>query len=305
MQRKPGPTELEQRIRCLSLGQQGQITRAQLLALGLGAEAIRHRVGSGRLVPRYRGVYAAGIAPPTKEGRWMAAVLACGEGAVLSHLSAAALWKLRAVDPDVIDVSLPSRSGQSSRHGIRVHRPRKLRPDDVTCRRHIPVTSVPRTLIDLAVVVGARSRERLLDEAEYLGLIDRDELEAALERNRTRAGAARLAATLRHHEPGTTRTRSPLEEAFFLLVTRAGLPQPEVNARLGPWTVDFLWREQRLAVETDGGRSHDRARQRERDSARDAWLIANGYRPLRLTWSQVTERPEEVLAALEAATRPG
>ncbi len=302
MERKDGPPALEGRIRKLALRQQGLVSRAQLLALGLGAGAIRHRVRSGRLVPRYRGVYAVGVAPPTKEGRWMAAVLDCGEGAVLSHLSAAALWKLADVDPKVIDVSLPSRSGRRSRDGIRVHRPRALRREDVTNHHHVPITTVPRTLIDVAVVLGARSRERLLDEAEYRRLFDGREVHAALERNRGRPGAARLAATLRRHEPGTTRTRTPLEEALFVLVDRAGLPRPEVNARLGPWTVDFLWRDQRLVIETDGGRSHNRARQRESDSTRDAWLIANGYTPLRLTWAQVTERPNEILAALEAAT---
>ncbi|MEJ7789434.1 MAG: DUF559 domain-containing protein [Thermoleophilaceae bacterium] len=300
MERKLGRTEVESRIERLALRQQNQVTRAQLLALGLGAEAIRHRVGSRRLVVRYRGVYSLGFAPPTREGRWMAAVLAHGGGAALSHLSAAALWELRAIDPAVIDVVLPSRSGQRPRVGIRLHRPTRLQPNDSTRRHNIPVTTVARTLIDLAEVLGARSLERALDEAEFLRLLDRSALSAALERNHGRTGAARLAATLARHDPGSTRTRSALEEAFLLLTRRAGLPQPEVNARLGPWTIDFLWRERRLAVETDGGRSHNRKRQRESDSARNAWLIANDYRPLRLTWVQVTTRPEEVLEALKA-----
>jgi very-short-patch-repair endonuclease len=302
MERKATRMAVEERIERLAASRFGVVSRAQLMSLGLGAEAIRHRLRSGRLRQVHRGVYAVGPAPLTREGRWTAAVLACGDEAVLSHLSAAALWGIRPADPAVIDISLASR-GKRSRQGIRVHRPSCLDTEDTTCRHGIPVTTVARTLIDLAVVLGARSRERLLDEAEYLKLLDPGELQAALERNRTRTGASRLEATLRCHEPGTTRTRSALEEAFLLLVRRAALPQPEVNARLGPWTVDFLWRERRLVVETDGGRSHDRARQRERDSARDAWLVANHYRPLRLTWPQVTERPEEVLAALEAATR--
>lgn len=297
MERKAFPAEVDRRVERLALSQHGQVSREQLLALELGAEAIRHRARSGRLLVRFRGVYSVGVAPLTREGRWMAAVLACGEGAGLSHLSAAALWQLRAADPVVIDTSLPGRR-MRSREGIRAHRPRGLPQEDVHHHRDIPVTSVPRTLIDLAEVLGTRSLERVLDEAEYLGLLDGRALAEALERNRGRRGAARLRATLARHEPGTTRTRSELEESFFLLVRRAGLPQPEVNARLGPWTIDFLWRDRCLAVETDGARSHDRRGQRESDSARNAWLIANDYRPLRLTWAQVHHRPEEVLAAL-------
>ena len=301
MERKRGRMAVERRVEALARGQFGVVARGQLLGLGLGAEAIRHRVRSRRLLRLHRGVYAVGPAPLTREGRWMAAVLACGEGAVLSHLSAAVLWRLRENDPAVIDVSLASRSGRRWREGIRLHRPVALVKDDRTDHRGIPVTTVPRTLIDLAEVLGTRTLERTLDEAEYLRLLDRGELTSAIERNRTRTGAARLTATLARHEPGTTRTRSPLEEAFLLLTRRAGLPQPEVNARLGPFTIDFLWRNERLAVETDGRRSHERDRQRERDSTRDAWLAAHGYRPLRFTWAQVTQRPEEVLAALEAA----
>lgn len=300
MQRKSIPTDVEQQINRLLTRQFGQVSRRQLLELGLGAEAIRHRVSTGRLSRVRRGVYGVSGAPPTREGRWMAAVLACGDDAVLSHLSAAALWRLTERDPAVIDTSLPGRS-RRLHEGLRVHRPRHLDPEDCTRRTGIPVTTVARTLIDLAEVVGSRSLERLLDEAEYLGLLDQRELAEALERNHTRSGAARLRATLGRHEPGTTRTRSPLEEAFLRLTRKAELPAPEVNEPLGPYKIDFLWRAQRVAVETDGRRSHDRSAQRERDSARDAWLTANGYRPLRFTWQQVNQRPEEVLAALRTA----
>lgn len=113
-------------------------------------------------------------------------------------------------------------------------------------------------------------------------------------------GASAAAPCLRRHEPGTTRTRSPLEEQFLVLTSEAGLPPPEVNADLGPYEIDFLWREERLAVETDGGASHNRPAVRERDAARDAWLAANHYESLRFTWRQVTERAEEVLGALRA-----
>lgn len=298
MQPERTRTALEARITQVALREHA-LGRQRLLELGLGSEAIKYRLRIGRLVALHRGVYALPGAPPTREQRWAAAVLACGEGAVLSHLSAAALWRLRPLDPPAIDVSSPSRR-KHLRNGVRVHRPSALGPEDVTRRDGIGVTTVPRTLIDLAEVLGRRSMERTLDEAEYLRLLDREVLQAALERNATRTGAARLKTTLARHEPGTTRTRSQFEEAFLALTRQAGLPQPAVNAELGPWIIDFLWREQRLAVETDGGRSHNRMGQREADSTRNAWLIAHGYRPLRLTWSQVLHRRSEVLAALRA-----
>jgi very-short-patch-repair endonuclease len=299
MDTQSSPTTLERRINRLASRQYGAVSRAQLLRLGLGRDAIGYRVRSGRLSPLHRGVYAVGPGPGTKERRWAAAVLACGEGAVLSHLSAAALWELRPVDPWVIDVSVAARRARV-RDGLRVHRPRLLAPEDVARRRAIPVTSVARTLVDIAEVVSRRSLERALDEAEYLALLHPPRLQETLERNHARVGAARLASCLRRHEPGTTRTKNALEEAFLTLVLDAGLPQPDVNIRLGPYEVDFLWREERVAVETDGGASHNRATNRERDAERDAWLATAGYRPLRFTWRQVTERPDEVLAALRA-----
>ena len=193
------------------------MSRGQLIRLRLGAEAIKHRLGCGRLSPLHRGVYALGAGPATKERRWAASVLASGDGAVLSHLSAAALWELRSVDPSAIDVSVRSRN-RHSRDGLRVHRPRRLDPPDTTRCRRLPVTTVARTLIDLAEVVSRRSLERALDEAEFLGLLhhQQPQLEKALERNGGRTGAARLAACMRRHDPGTTRTKNAL--------TRRGLP---------------------------------------------------------------------------------
>lgn len=283
----------------LADSQHGLVGRTQLLSLGLGSRAIEHRLASGRLVRLNRAVYAVGVPARTQEARWTSAVLACPPDAVLSHLSAAAAWGLREVDPRAIDVSVPARSGKR-RDGIRVHRPRQLDSADTTRHCGVPVTTVPRTLIDIAAVLSTRSLERALDEAEYLGFLTQPELHAALKRNDGRAGAARIRIALRAHVPGTTRTRTPLEERFFLLTRTAGLPQPEVNVKVGPYTVDFLWREAGVAVETDGGASHDRAAQRERDSRRDAYPTTAGYRTQRFTYRQVTERPDEVLATLDA-----
>jgi len=302
MQSQSGPLALERRINRLAARQHGLIARTQLLALGLGAGAIQYRLTTGRLTLSRRGVYSVGFAAPTREHRWAAAVLASGPGAVISHLSAAAVWGLRHGDPVTIDVSVPCRNTRM-RDGVRVHRPRHLTRADTTWRRGIPVTSVPRTLIDLAETVSRRSLERLLDEAEFLKLLDLVALHSALSRHPGRDGTARLSATLRRHQPGTTRTRTPLEEDFFVLVRAAGLPQAEVNVPVGPFTVDFLWRDNKLVVETDGGDSHDRRSQRKRDARRDAWLAAHDYETLRFTWEQVHSYPAEVLAALNAKLR--
>lgn len=294
-----GPIELERRIHRVARCQHGEISRTQLLDLGLGAGAIKHRLGTGRLVRSHPGVYSVGVPAASGERRWIAAVLACGTGAVLSHLSAAALWEIRLLDPVTIDVSI-RRRGARPRDGIRVHRPRCLDPEDTSRRRGIPVTSLPRTLIDLAEVLSTRSLERAVDEAEFLKLLNEDKLAEALERNHGRTGAKRLRRTLGRHEPGTTRTRTKLEESFFLLVKDSQIPQPEVNVPIGRFTVDFLWRDRGLVVETDGRASHDRAAQREEDSRRDAVLAADGYETLRFTWHQVSGRPREVMAALRA-----
>ncbi len=232
----------------------------------------------------------------------MAAVLACGEGAVLSHLSAAALWRLRENDPAVIDVSLASRSGRRWREGIRVHRPvapRQRRPNRSPRypRDHRPPHAHRPRRGPRHPLARTHSRRGRVPEAAGPRRAD--------ERDRTQPHPHRRRAANRHPGPPRARHHPDPQPA------RGGLPaadprapasrSPRSTRRLGPFTIDFLWRNERLAVETDGRRSHERDRQRERDSTRDAWLAAHGYRPLRFTWAQVTQRPEEVLAALEAA----
>jgi len=302
MQGEGHRAELERRILDLAVGQHGLVAARQLVALGLGRGAIEHRLRTGRLAAKGRGVYAVGLAPVTQEARWLAAVLTCPDGSAVSHLSSAAVWRLREVDPIVIDVSVPARSARR-RDGVRVHRPSYLAPQDVARHRGIPVTTVSRTLIDVAEVVSTRSLERMLDEAQFLRLLDEKRLEDAMGRHRGRAGAARVRSVLESHKPGSTRTRNPLEERFLLIVREAGLPQPEVNQDLGPFEVDFLWRTAGLVIETDGGASHDRLPQRERDARRDAWLATHGYRTERFTYNQVMRRPAEVTAVLEELLR--
>lgn len=163
-------------IAAVASGQHDVVTLAQIEELGLSARAIRHRAASGRLQRLHHGVYALGR--PTSHGRWMAAVLACGPGAILSHRSAAALWGIAEQIGPVIDVATPHRAGRS-RPGIAVHRGADLAADgDITSRDGIPCTSLARTLLDLAAVAGRRTLERAIDRAEELREFDLGALEA-------------------------------------------------------------------------------------------------------------------------------
>lgn len=210
----------------------------------------------------------------------MAAVLACGEGAVLSHRSAAVLWRLLAPANGAIDVSVPTASGRKHRSGIRIHRRPSLSPDSVMRRRGIPVTTPTQTIADLRGSVSAARLRRATRQAEVLGL---------------RTGLDRTP------DP----TRSELEHLFLRLCHRHRLPTPEVNVRIGSHTVDFLWREQRVVVETDGYRYHRGSQAFEDDHERDLDLRSRGYDIVRLTYRQVTADPKRAAAAVaEALQRP-
>jgi hypothetical protein len=229
----------------------------------------------------------------------MAAVLACGPGAVLSHRNAAALHGLRDTARARIDVSVPSRS-TIRRAGIEVHRAPNLAPADVTVVDNIPVTSVARTLFDLAEVVGNRALERAFDQSEVLEVFDLHAINDQIDRNPTRAAAPAVQRVLDEHYIGSTPTENELEEAMFMICRRYGLPQPLVQQwiDLGDGgsmiRADFFWRPQRLIVETDGGKPHGTHQARERDPRRDQRTMLAGLKTLRTTWRQVFKRPDEL-----------
>ena len=229
----------------------------------------------------------------------MAAVLALGEDAVLSHATAADLWGLRRSGSAAIDVTISSRAGHERRQGVRLHRA-PLPPSEVTRRNGFPVTTPARTLLDLGAVVGLRAVERALDEAERLNVLHRRALDAVLAANGNRSGRAKLAAVVAGHRAGSTLTRSELEERFLALCRAHSLPSPAVNARMGRYVVDFLWRERRLIVETDGRASHGTRAAFERDRARDARLTVAGYRVVRFTYRQVAEEGAAVAGLLRS-----
>jgi very-short-patch-repair endonuclease len=278
------------RVDAIAAAQHGVVTRAQLREAGLGDKGIAGWTRRGRLHRVHQGVYAVGYPASNREARWMAAVLACGDGAVLSHMSAAVLWGLLKPEDGPVDVSLPSQSGRRRREGIRIHRcaslaegerapllgiseQRRLTPSLVTVRHGIPVTSVPRTMDDLRRgKYPAHWVRRAARQAELAG-------------HRLDDGPPR-------------RTRSDLEDDFLVFLRRHRLSLPEVNVKVGRWEVDFLWRAQRLAVETDFYDYHRGPTSFEDDHQRDLDLRRMGFSVHRYTGAQLRGYPAEIAAEL-------
>ena len=265
--------------------QHGVITRRQLLDAGWTSSAIDRARRDGRLHGIHRGVYALGHAALSQEGRWMAAVLAAGPGAVLSHRSAAHLHGLIARSPSLADVTTTRATRPVE--GVRRHRTRRLEDHEVTGKNGIPVTTVERTVTDLADVATRRTVERAAGQAEIAYGITPSPING-------RRGAKWL-------KGAPDRSRSELERAFVKLCQREGIAVGEHNAQVAGIEVDFLWREQRLVVELDGWRFHRTREAFERDRERDQALVRSGHRVLRFTHRQITERPRDVARTVRAA----
>ena len=289
-----------ERLRLLLRRQRSVVARAQLLELGFTPREIDRRLESGVFRALHRGVYLIGpIAPPL--AREMAVVLACGAGAVLSHRPAAHLWSLTPYLPKaaLLEVTVPGRD-PGTKPGIRVHRIRALAPDEHTTLRRIPITTPARTLLDIAPTLNPRQLERSLAEGIRRNLLRPSTLTPLLARHPGRPGAPALRRLLdRDEQPAFT--RSEAEERFLALIRQAELPAPEVNAELGPYEIDFLWRSERLAIETDSWAFHGDRNAFEEDRRRDADLVSRGYRVIRVTWRQVTDTPIAVIARIAAA----
>ena len=284
--------------------QHGPFSLDQLRELGLTEDAVHKRLAIGRLHRIHRTVYS--LVPKQllkREGLYMAAVLACGPGAVLSHRSGAVLHELRDWGYTRIEVTVPSRS--TRRHaGIAIHRSTTLSEADVTVINNIPVTSVARTLFDLADVVTPRQLERSFDQAEIAQTLDLRAIQDQLARNPTRRGAKAVRHVLETHYIGSTPTENDFEEALLALTRELGLPDPKaqyyVNTGDGepPIRVDFAWPDRRIAVETDGRRTHGTKQAFETDRRRDQRLTAAGWRVIRTTWRQLKYRPAELAPVL-------
>jgi hypothetical protein len=271
----------------IAAGQHGVVTRRQLLEARLSAPAIDRRLGDGRLHPLYAGVYAPGHAILTTDGKWLAAVLACGPRAALSHRAGAACHGLRRAWRDYLEVSAP-RSVQGTA-GIIVHRPRSI---ERTVVRGIPVTTVGRTIVDLADVVGPRALRAVLEQVEIL------RLDVHIEPIPGRRGHGRLLVALAAHGPRVVRTRSELEIDFLELCLDAALPVPDVNTVIKGMEVDFAWPAYRLAVEADGWGTHGTRTAFQRDRRRGVALALAGWTLLRFTHEDVVRDPAYVISTL-------
>jgi very-short-patch-repair endonuclease len=294
----------DERIADLADGQHGVVARRQLLALGLGREAIAVRLRTGRLHQLHRGVYAVGHRVLSQEARWMAAVLFVGPGAVLSHRSAAALWRIRGALSGAIEVTTPRKS--RSRRAIHRHFA-ALPADEVTLERGIPVTTVPRTLFDLAATSSADVVEHALRESEYLRLHDRLALTDLLDRYPGRRGSpvARECLRRRRNLPAG-RARSWLEREFLPFLRRNGLPRPQLNAWLQVgerwFQVDCLW-PGRVVVELDGFAAHGTRAAFVADRARDRQLRVAGYGVTWIAPEQLEDEPEAIAVDLRTLLR--
>lgn len=292
---------VEHSLSDLATRQHGVVARRQLLALGLRPAAISRRIAAGHLHPVHLGVYAVGHRMLGVEGRYTAAVLACGRGAALGYSSAAVVWNLQRTDSGLPHVVVPVAGGRR-RPGVRVHRHPGLIAAETTVRRAIPVTTPARTILDLAATVPDRRLKHALDQAEIQELTDYPALDALARAHPRHRGAARLRSLLETYEAGTARTRSDLEIAFLELCERHGLPRPLVNEELATGlTVDFVFTSERLAVEADSWRWHRGRAAFERDRGRDAVLATKGYLTLRFTDRRIESDPRIVARALTAA----
>ena len=278
--------------------QERLVTHAQLVALGYGPEAIRHRIAVGRLHPIRPGVYAVGAPWITARGERFAAVLACGPGAAASDETAGVEWGIRP-DRGALHVTIPA-GGNRRPPGITIHR-RALPQSDVARHRHMPLTSPVRTLLDLATTLTTAELERAVNEADRLDLIDPETLRSALDERSRRPGVRPLRALLDRH---TFRlTDSELERRFLRIAARAGLPTPVTQARVNGFRVDFWFPTLGLVVETDGLRYHRTAARQASDARRDQAHALAGTTVLRFPHAQIRFAPHGVERTLAAVAR--
>lgn len=297
-------TTLEEHAARLASRQHGIVTRRQLCEAGFAEEKVDRRVAAGIFLSLHRGVYLLGTLQGRLEPQWarvMAALLACGAGAAVSHASAG--WLLGLVRPPKpvgpVSITIPERA-RRRRPGIIVHRALDLTPADLTRVDGIAVTSPGRTLRDLSTVLSAKELNRAAGRAEREGLIDARDLRALVALHAGRPGALVLRAALLG-DGGLVLTRSEAEELLLALLLEHGLPRPLVNARVEGFEVDFYWRDQRLIVEVDGFEYHRLRPSFEGDHRRDLVLGDRGYTVLRVTWRQLVDEPKGTIGSINRA----
>ncbi len=292
------PRPLHARVATLATGQGGVVTRGQLIELGHSSSAVDRAIGSGRLTALHPGVFAVGHRAIGPVGWRHAAILACGAGAVLSHGSAAEVWDLRATSQQRHDVTVPRTLRPRDR--IRPHRAR-LAPDEHTTLEGLPITTVARTLLDLAATLDRHGLERAVERAEITRRLDRRALATLLDRYPRRAGSPALRALLAAGPLDARLTRSQREEAFLAFLDEHQLPRPQTNLWMalddgeGPGVeIDAAWPAARLAAELDPRATHDTAAAFERDRRKDQRLLLAGWRVVRITPRRLREEPDRV-----------
>jgi very-short-patch-repair endonuclease len=292
----PGNRRQSSAVRALAAAQHGIVARGQLAGAGLATSAIDRALRTGRLHRIHSGVYST-QAPElaTEDALLIAALLAAGEGAVLSHGTAAWRWEIVPAPPTTIELAVPR--DRKPRPGLTLHRS-NLRPADLTLNAHLPTTTVPRTLLDLATTYARQPLLGALAEAEFHHDLRPTDILQTLRRGHP--GSANLRAALDHHTPGHGQVKSDLERRFRRLLIEHRIELPSRNHPLGPWTIDCLWPDRRVAVELDG-RQHERPRQADSDDDRDLWLRRHGYVARRYGKRQIEGRPDAVVADLEDA----
>ncbi|HEX5610688.1 MAG TPA: type IV toxin-antitoxin system AbiEi family antitoxin domain-containing protein [Solirubrobacterales bacterium] len=290
--------------------QYGLVTAGQLRRLGFSSSAIGRACAARRLHRVHQGIYAVGHAVLSPHARCLAATLACGNGAVLSHESAAWLWGLRANCAATVAITVASRG--HSRKGMRVHYVSGLDERERANFERIPVTSVARTLLDLAARASARATrgagwelERAIERAERLGQLDLDDVDEMLARRRGRRGTRVLREGLTiYRDPAFSRSRAEL--AFLDLVRGAGLTRPALNTFVAGMEIDAYWEAERFAVEIDGWEAHRTRAAFERDPVRQEDLKLAGIDSIRITARRIEREPKQVakrLRTLLAARR--
>jgi very-short-patch-repair endonuclease len=290
-----GKTHPDRAIAGLAERQHGVVATWQLLALGLTQDDIDYRARIGRLHRIHRGVHAVGYRKLTPHGHRMAAVLAYGDEAVLSHQTAAAQW---GIGRPSASFHITTPTSKRSRPAIRAHSG-TLHKEDVSVRDGIPVTSVARTILDLASQLNAGRLTRLVEEADRNELFDLRALDRAISRRPRVAGVVRLSTVLADYR-GPADTRSKLERDFRTFILRNRLPEPQYNVVVAGLSVDVYWPEWKLVVELDGKRYHTDPSAFETDRIRDAILQKAGLRVLRVTSKRLEHQPAAVLADILA-----
>jgi very-short-patch-repair endonuclease len=290
---------VERRIARIAGRQDNVIALEQLLEAGLGHDAVAYRVKARTMQRLHRGVFLLGAAPPTLMARARAAVMACGEGAVVSHRSAAEMFGLLPQSDRGIDVTVVGRNA-GVHAGIRLHRPRGLAPHEVTKMRGIPVSSVARAICDMAATESADEVEHAWQEALYREIVTPRAVRAVLDRNPRRKGAPVVRALI--DDPRMT--RSERERVLLKLLAQAQLPKPLTNVRLHGYLVDAYWPQQRLVLEFDGWKAHGHRGAFDRDRKRDQVMLANGLGAMRVTDRHLTHEPVALVARIAQALRP-